>query len=192
MPTRELLSEGQRARFTALPDMDGRELVRHHTLSEADLRAVSVRRGAANRLGFAVQLCLLRYPGRPLGAGEVVPLHIVEFVASQIGVDPDAFYDYARDHDTTRREHVAEIVRTFGFRPFDGSAYRELSRWLLPVAEGTDSGEALVVALVEEMRRREFVARALSSFERRGWEIRRCAEVRVFGRLVEECVDCQY
>ena len=31
-------------------------------LSEADLAAVSVRRNAANRLGFAVQLCLLRYP----------------------------------------------------------------------------------------------------------------------------------
>ena len=39
---------------------------RHYTLFETDLEAVSVRRGAANRLGFALQLCLLRYPGRPL------------------------------------------------------------------------------------------------------------------------------
>ena len=54
MPTRELLSEAQRTRFAEIPEMDGRELVRHHTLSEADLSAVSVRRGAANRLGFAI------------------------------------------------------------------------------------------------------------------------------------------
>lgn len=60
MPTRELLSEAQRARLSALPEMDARELARHHTLSEADLTAVGVRRGAPNRLGFAVQLCLLR------------------------------------------------------------------------------------------------------------------------------------
>ena len=33
-------------------------------------------------------------------------------------------------------------MRTFGFRAFDGAAHRELSRWLLPIAEGTDSGEA--------------------------------------------------
>ena len=66
MPTRELLSDARRARLAAVPEMDGRELARHHTLSEADLTAISVRRGAANRLGFAVQLCLLRYPGRPL------------------------------------------------------------------------------------------------------------------------------
>lgn len=34
MPTRELLSEGRRAPFSALPDTDGRELVRHYTFSE--------------------------------------------------------------------------------------------------------------------------------------------------------------
>lgn len=153
MPTHELLSEAQRVRFGAIPDMAARELARHHTLSEADLTAVSIRRGAANRLGFAVQLCLLRYPGRPLRSGELVPRNVIEFVTSQIGADPDAFYDYATERDTTRREHVAEISRTFGFRPFDAQAYRELSWWLLPIAEGTDSGEALVSALLEEMRR---------------------------------------
>ncbi len=191
MPTRGLLSEGQRARFLMLPDMDGRELVRHHTLSEAELTAVSVRRGAANRLGFAIQLCLLRYPGRPLRAGEAVPRPIVEFVASQIGAYPDAFGDYAggpegAGRDTTRREHVAEIVRTFGFRAFDAAAYRELSRWLLPIAEGTDQGETLVVALFEEMRRREIVAPALSTVERLAWETRRRAEESVLRKLVAD------
>jgi hypothetical protein len=186
VPTREMLSDAQRARFAALPEMDGRELVRHHTLSEADLAAASIRRGAANRLGFAVQLCLLRYPGRPLRQGEAVPRNIVEFVASQVGADPDAFAEYAggpegAGRDTTRREHVAEIVRTFGFRSFDAAAYRELSRWLLTVAEGTDSGEALVGALLEEMRRRWIVAPALSSIERLAWETKRRARERVFG-----------
>ena len=144
----------------------------------------------ANRLGFAIQLCLLRYPGRPLRAGEVVPRHIVEFVASQVGADPDAFYDYAggledTGRDTTRREHVAQIARTFGFRHFDTQAYRELSRWLLPIAEGTDSGEALVGALLEEMRNRQIIAPALYTVERLSWETRRRAQERVFGRFVE-------
>ena len=144
MPTRELLSQARRSRLSALPEMDFRELARHYTLSEADLLAVGIRRGAANRLGFAVQLCLLRYPGRLLRAGEDVPRSIVEFVAAQVGVDPDAFDDYAggpdgAGRDTTRREHVAEIARAFGFRHFGAQVYRELSRWLLPVAWGTDS-----------------------------------------------------
>lgn len=149
MPSRELLSEAQRTRLSTIPEMEERELVRYHTLSESDLAAISIRRGATNRLGFAVQMCLLRYPGRPLRRGEVVPRPIVEFAASQVGADPNALADYAGDpegagRDTTRREHAVEIVRALGLRPFDASAYRELSRWLLPVADGTDSGEVLV------------------------------------------------
>lgn len=54
MPTREVLSEAQRPRFAEIPEMGERELARYHTLSEADLVAVGSRRGAANRLGFAV------------------------------------------------------------------------------------------------------------------------------------------
>lgn len=126
MPTRELLSAVQRAQLTALPEKDEREPVQQHALSDDDLTAV--------------QLCLLRYPGRPLRAGEVVPRPIVEFVASQVGADPDAFADYAggsgggAGRDKTRREHVAEIVRTFGLRAFDVGAYRDLSRWLQSIA----------------------------------------------------------
>ncbi|MDP9458580.1 MAG: DUF4158 domain-containing protein [Actinomycetota bacterium] len=186
MPTREILSDAQRARYAALPEMDVRELVRHYTLSEADLTAVSIRRGAANRLGFAVQLCLLRYPGRPLRSDEVLPRPVVEFVTSQVGADPDAFGGYAgvSGRDTTRREHAAEIVRIFGFRSFDARAYRDLSRWLLPIAEGTDSGEALVGALLEEMRRREIVSPAVHTVERLAWETRRRAQEKIFGGLV--------
>ncbi|CAN5134682.1 Tn3-like element TnAs1 family transposase [soil metagenome] len=188
MATRELLSETQRTAFERFPEMDEREMVRHWTLSEADLAAASLRRTPANRLGFSVQLCLLRYPGRPLQAGEVVPYPGVEFIASQIGADPGAFGDYAggtegRGRDTTRREHLREIVDTFGFRAFDASAYRELSRWLLPVAMSADSGEALVEALLEEMRARNIISPALYAVERLGWEARNKARRAVFARL---------
>ena len=50
MATRELLSESQRVAFERLPEMDAREMVRHYTLSEVDLAAVSLKRGSANRL----------------------------------------------------------------------------------------------------------------------------------------------
>lgn len=61
----------------------------------------------------------------------------------------------------TRREHLGEMIKTFGFRTFDTSSYRELSRWLMPVAMSTDSGGALVEALLAEMRARSIVIPAL-------------------------------
>ena len=42
--------------------------------------------------------------------------------------------------DTTRREHLLELQRDFGFRSFSATIYRELAGWLLPIALSTDVG----------------------------------------------------
>ena len=62
MPHRELLTESQRLSLHA-PASDEREMVRHYTLSSEDLALINRRRGDPNRLGFAVMLCYLRFPG---------------------------------------------------------------------------------------------------------------------------------
>ena len=66
MPRRSILSAAERERLLRLPDTKG-ELICHYTLSETDLSIIRQRRGSANRLGFAVQLCYLRFPGIVLG-----------------------------------------------------------------------------------------------------------------------------
>src|SRR5208337_1548806 len=50
-------------------------VVRHYTLSDADITAIQRCRGDHNRLGHALMLCYLRYPGRPLHPGERPPVH---------------------------------------------------------------------------------------------------------------------
>ncbi len=72
MPRRSILSAAEREGLFALPDTQD-ELIRHYTSSDADLSIIRQRRGAANRLGFAVQLCYLRFPGIVLGADERRP-----------------------------------------------------------------------------------------------------------------------
>ncbi|MBB3104802.1 DUF4158 domain-containing protein [Azomonas macrocytogenes] len=62
MPRRSILSVTERESLLALPDTKD-ELIRHYTFSETDLSIIRQRRGPANRLGFAVQLYYMRYPG---------------------------------------------------------------------------------------------------------------------------------
>ena len=79
MPRRSILSASERDSLLALPDSRD-DLIRRYTLSEYDLSIVRQRSGAANRLGFAVQLCYLRYPGIVLGVDRLpLPalLHLV-------------------------------------------------------------------------------------------------------------------
>ncbi|EOO60131.1 hypothetical protein IKE_06018 [Bacillus cereus VD196] len=46
--------------------MDERELIRCYTLSDEELQIINQQRGDYNRLGFAIQISYLRFPGRPL------------------------------------------------------------------------------------------------------------------------------
>jgi TnpA family transposase len=101
---RELLIESQRVSFHA-PATDERGMVRHYTLSADDMALINRRRGNPNRMGLAVLLCYLRFPGRILKQGEQPPEVLCAFVAEQLGLDVAHFGDYA-ELDQTRRDHV--------------------------------------------------------------------------------------
>jgi TnpA family transposase len=62
MPARTLLSPEQRTRLFSTP-ADPAEMVRHYTLGADDFALIRTKRRSVNRIGFAAQLCLLRYPG---------------------------------------------------------------------------------------------------------------------------------
>src|SRR4030081_184786 len=99
---RQQLTEAQ---ITALrdPPTDQRELVRHYTLSAADLAAIRRCRGDHNRLGHALMLCYLRYPGRPLRAGERPPRSLLLFIAEKMVALPEAIEDYLAEEPRRTR-----------------------------------------------------------------------------------------
>ena len=90
------------------PRCDQRALVRHYTLSEADLATIRRCRGDHNRLGHALMLCYLRYSGRPLCAGERPPALLLAFVAEQIDVLPESIDEYLTA-ERNRLCHSAEL-----------------------------------------------------------------------------------
>ena len=71
MPRRRALTEAQLEALFALPITEA-DLIRHWTLDGADLAVVDRRRGEHNQLGYALQLCAFRYPGRLLRRGSAV------------------------------------------------------------------------------------------------------------------------
>lgn len=164
MPRRAVLTERQRAALLALPDSEP-DLIRHWTLGADDLRAIGTRRRPHNRLGFALQLCALRYPGRLLRPGEVIPHAPLAFVADQIGVDPQVLADYAV-REPTRYEQLDALRDEFGFRPLDPLAKAELQTWLLPVALATTSGVDLARLLLDEFRGRRVIVPGITLVER--------------------------
>ena len=70
-------------------------------LPETDRALIRLRRGGANRLGFAVQLCLLRYPGHALAADRDVSDKLIRWVATELWLDTAVWKDYG-EHAETR------------------------------------------------------------------------------------------
>jgi hypothetical protein len=62
MAHRQLLTDEERQALLGIP-LDADSMARCFTMSRADRHLVAARRRDANRIGFAVQLALLRHPG---------------------------------------------------------------------------------------------------------------------------------
>ena len=118
MPRRELLSSTERESLLVIPTEES-EQIRHYTLNRADLAFIRQHRWGHNRLGVAVQLCYLRYPGRVLNRGETPPSSLLGMAAAQLRVSSALWEKYA-ERDQTRREHQQELVRRVGLAPFTG------------------------------------------------------------------------
>ena len=88
MPRRRILTERQQSALFDLPT-DEPVILHHYTLADDDIEHIRTRRYSRNRLGFALQLCAFRYPGRLLTTGEIIPLEISKFIAAQLGENPD-------------------------------------------------------------------------------------------------------
>jgi hypothetical protein len=76
-------------------------MARRFTLSRADQNLVAERRRDANRIGFAVQLALLRYPGIALAQLEQPVGPLVQWLAAQLEIPAAPFVGYAHRPQTT-------------------------------------------------------------------------------------------
>ena len=80
-----IFSETELARLASFPEeIPGDDLIRAFTLTGADRDLVAIRRGAANRLGLALQLCALRYLGFVPRNLSAAPRSAACFVADQL------------------------------------------------------------------------------------------------------------
>ena len=165
MPRRSILSSTERDSLVALPDSKD-ELIRHYTFNQTDLSIIRQHRGSANRLGFAVQLCYMRYPGVTLAA-EAEPFRpLLLMVANQLKVPHDSWAEYGQRAET-RREHLLELQSLFGFQSFTTmSHYRSAVYSLDELAWQTDKGIVLATSLVESLRQKSVLLPTLDVIER--------------------------
>ena len=181
MAHRAVLTARQRASLFDLPT-DEPSLLQHYTLSDEDIDLIRTRRRPENQIGFALQLCAFRYPGRLLKPGEVIPDEIARFLAAQLGLKPDDLLPYAT-RENTRHEHLGSLRKTYGYRMFKGKRVKQIRNWLDQNAEAVQSSEGLVREFVAECRRRQVILPGLTVIERHCADALVAAERRIEARI---------
>ncbi|MCB2013202.1 MAG: DUF4158 domain-containing protein [Geminicoccaceae bacterium] len=159
-----LLTKEDEQRLFGFPQTeDG--IIRFCTLDDDDLRWVMSHRGAGNRLGFALQLCCLRYFGRLLERGEQPPSSILRYLGEQTETLAGNFSGYGRRYETQRR-HGKEIAARLGLSKVTSARRNSLIEWIEERAiAAVDAGE-LVEAYLGECRLRHLIAPSRKHIDR--------------------------
>lgn len=170
MPRRIILTEKQRKNLLSLPT-DTSSMLGHYILSHEDLAFIKSRHGLNNRLGFAIQLCALRYPGRYLSSNDTLPHEFLSFVGAQIGLTEEEIFGFTYK-PVTRYEHLKILQKSYDFRPFH-TCEPEFISWLNQAAVETRNGFQLAELFVQECRNRRIILPKMTIIERL------CADARV-------------
>lgn len=166
MARRQLLTQEEHRLLFGVPT-DRDALVRHHTLTRADLDLVATRRGDPNRLGFAVQLALLRHPGLSLvHVGEPIDA-LVDWIAHQLDRPASLFAGYA-SRPQTMTDHAREAAAAFGLRAPTKADLPFLIEAAAQAAWATDRGLPIVAGIIAALRSAKLILPAPAVIERAG------------------------
>jgi hypothetical protein len=106
------------------------DIITFFNLTRQDLAIINKRTGDYNRLGFALQLCTLRYLGFIPDELQKAPSAIVDYLASQLMVDSSVLPLYGK-REKTRTNQLQEIQAYLGWRKPTQMDFLLWDSWLL-------------------------------------------------------------
>src|SRR5262245_19803138 len=160
------LTAADRVRLNRFPEQIPHEdLSAFFLLSEADHEAINQHREAHTRLGFALQLCALRYLGFAPDDLQTAPAAAIDYVAQQLGEASQVLATYGARSPTrtTDFQHVQTYLHFRLATPLDMYA---LQTWLGERALEHDKPTLLLQLACDKLCREHIVRPGLTRLER--------------------------
>jgi TnpA family transposase len=165
MPT-GFLSQAERERLAGFPEeIPSEDLFVYFTLSGSDRYLIPASSAPANRLGFILALCAVRYLGFCPVDLTRTPENVRWYVSEQVGVAAEVLEGYP-EREQTRTDHLRRIYEHLGFRRATKGDLEELSRWLTERALEHDQPTLLLRLAADRLLAEKIVRPGLSRLER--------------------------
>ncbi len=180
-------------RYVDTPTPD--QLGQYFHLSDTDLFLIYGRTKEHTQLGIAVQIGTVRFLGLflPDSQWHTVPLSVVQYVATQLGLAPDLWLRYVNGRRATISEHQVLIRQRYGYRDFtDEAALFSTIRWLYTRAWLHDEPPSrLFDLLVLRLKERKILLPGITTLEELINHIRDQAARRAWARLNKHLTETQ-
>lgn len=123
MPVEFLSDEQAEAYGTFAEEPTRPELERFFFLDDVDRDLIALRRTEHHRLGFALQMCTVRYVGLFLEDPLAVPWPVVEHLAVQLGIEDPSVVKRYTERRQTLYDHAWEIRDAYGYHPYEDAEW---------------------------------------------------------------------
>jgi len=166
----EILNPAERRQLFGIPT-DRDALARLYMFEPKDMDLIVQRRDDPNRLGFAVQLAVLRHLGMTLAQAQSsditspLPSEFLSFVSEQLGIPPSAMAGYA-SREQTMTDHSLELCRAFGLRNSTLVDLPFMTNVAAGVAASTDHALTIVGGIIGALRTAKIVLPTVATIER--------------------------
>src|SRR5712691_9417618 len=165
MPSTFLMSK-ERERLVCFPDdIQPWDLITYFTLTEHDCSLIDTYQGESNRLGAALQLCVVRYLGFCPANLHTASSDMTAFLARQLKVDPSVLQDYGKRR-MTRSVHFNAVLNHLGFRRVQIEDHEQIVAWLTERALEHDKPSLLFHMICERLKQQQMIRPAVTTLER--------------------------
>jgi TnpA family transposase len=182
------LSKAQRQRYGCyVEEPTPAQLACYFHLDDRDQDLVNRRRGDHNRLGFAIQLCTVRFLGTFLVDPIEVPSIVVAHIAPQLGISDVSCLPRYLDRPGTHWEHANQIQQHYDYLAFNEQPIHwQCVRWLYGRAWiGDESPSVLFDATTVWLIERKVLLPGVTVLERLVMQVRERATRRAWRQLAQ-------
>lgn len=189
MARRQLLTEEERRALFGVPG-DSDALTRLYSFTRSDQELLAARRRNANRLGFAVQLALLRHPGMSLAHMEEPVDSLVAWLAERLEIPAATFAKYA-GRPQTMTDHARILAAALRLRPASAADLPFMIEAAAQSAWSTDRGQPIVAGVMTALRAEKVILPAPAVIERAAMAGRARARKRAADALLAGASEAQ-
>jgi len=165
MPRRKVFTDSERSALLAIPS-DASQMSKYYLFSEIDISIINQKRGIHNKIGFAILICCMRYPGFSINNETPIPTPLIELIAGQLKIKDYSSWRKYFNRESTRWEHISELKLILKLESFTANEYELYLNKLILLAKQTDKGMVLAEAFINFLRADSIIIPDISVIER--------------------------